>query len=77
MSREPVKSSNLRAVGYDATSQTLEIEFTSGVAWAYVDVPPEAHSELMAADSVGSYFARNIRGKFKAEWLSIDSPTRE
>ncbi|MGH8446487.1 MAG: KTSC domain-containing protein [Solimonas sp.] len=66
MIRTPVKSSNIRSVGYDAAPQTLEIEFTSGTLYQYAKVPAEKHTGLMAAESVGRYFGTEIRGKYDA-----------
>lgn len=39
MKRIPVSSSNLASVGYDETSQTLEIGFLHGGVYQYFDVP--------------------------------------
>jgi hypothetical protein len=61
MERQPVTSSNLRSVGYDPDSRTLEIEFQTGRVWRYAGVPPSVYSTLMAADSKGSYFNSLIR----------------
>lgn len=65
MERESVTSSNISSVGYDAESQTLEIEFINGGIYQYFDVPEQVHAQLMGADSVGSYLARNIKGTFR------------
>lgn len=60
----PVKSSNIRAVGYDPATRTLAVEFPNSV-YHYADVPPNVHDELRAAESVGRYFASNVKGKFE------------
>jgi len=39
MKRQPVESSNLASVGYDAARQILEIEFNHGGIYQYYDVP--------------------------------------
>lgn len=62
--RVPVSSSNLRAVGYDRWSLTLEIKFCSGGAYAYDGVPPRIHAGLMAASSKGGYLAAFIKGRY-------------
>jgi len=67
MQRTAVKSSNVRSVGYDPQSKTLEVEFTSGTVYRFDGVPAEVHEGLMSAESMGSYFARNIRGKYQSE----------
>lgn len=64
MLRTPVSSSNLRSVGYDPQTQTLEIEFNSGGIYQYFNVPSSVHQELMSAGSHGKYFQRNIRTTF-------------
>lgn len=65
MIRQPVTSGNLSAVGYDAQSNTLEVEFKNGSVYQYHSVPPESHAGLMAAGSVGGYFNANIKNAFK------------
>lgn len=64
MMRQPVSSSNLRSVGYDPTTRTLEIEFNSGAAYQYDGVPATVHAGLMGASSHGSYFHQNIKGRY-------------
>jgi KTSC domain len=61
MKRIPVQSSNLRSVGYDPSSEILEIEFLHGGVYQYHDVPASVHEELMAASSHGSYFDEYIK----------------
>ncbi len=61
MERIPVQSSNLRSVGYDRESGTLEIEFKSGRVYQYSGVPEEVYEGLMSASSHGTYFDRYIR----------------
>ncbi len=64
MKRQPVSSSNLRAVGYDAAAQTLEIEFQNGRVYQYSDVPEDVYRELMSAESHGQYFNDNIKDDY-------------
>ena len=68
--RQPVESSNLRSVGYDSASETLDVEFANTMVFRYLDVPVDAHAELMAAASIGSHFAKAIRGKYLSEKLT-------
>ena len=65
MNREPVQSSNISTVGYDETSQTLEIEFNNGGIYQYFDVPVAQYVELMRSESVGTYFSANIRAMYR------------
>ncbi|WP_110519542.1 KTSC domain-containing protein [Herpetosiphon llansteffanensis] len=64
MKRTPVDSSNLASVGYDATNQTLEIEFQNRSIYQYSNVPESVYRELMQADSHGTYFNQNIKGAY-------------
>ena len=61
MDRTPVSSTNIKAVGYDAASKTLAIEFHSGKVYHYSDVEPEKHQALLAAPSIGKHFGAHIK----------------
>jgi KTSC domain len=61
MNRMPVSSSNLASIGYDRTTQTLEIEFLHGGVYQYSGVPPSVYDGLMEAESHGSYFDLNVK----------------
>lgn len=65
MERSPVSSSNLRSVGYDRDSSTLEIEFNGGAIYQYLNVPMYVFQELMNASSHGSYFSAHIRDSYQ------------
>jgi hypothetical protein len=64
MDRRKVSSSQIRSIGYDASSQTLEVELSDGAIWQYSRVPSETHRRLMAAPSVVSYYRDNIEEDF-------------
>lgn len=64
MDRVRVSSSNLRSVGYEASSRTLEVEFINGTVCQYRAVPEQTHAGLMRSASKGSYFADHIRDRF-------------
>jgi hypothetical protein len=65
MNRQPVTSTNLRSVGYDSTSQILEIEFHSGGIYQYLNVPSNVYSSLLSAGSKGSYFHSFIKDRYQ------------
>jgi hypothetical protein len=69
MKRTPVKSSNLRSVGYDAATKTLEIEFNNGRVYHYSNVPPHIYEGLMAAASHGTYFQEHIKDVYSYQEL--------
>lgn len=70
MNREKVESSNLKSVGYEEDSQTLEIEFNTGAVYQYTAVPKWVFEDLMDAESVGRYFHQHIRNVY--EYKQID-----
>lgn len=65
MNRQAVTSSNIASIGYDANSQTLEIEFLNGGVYQYFDVPQHIYDGIMSADSHGQYLAQNIKGAYR------------
>lgn len=62
--REPVSSSNLLSVGYDAASETLEIEFKTTGVYQDPNVPQFMWERLMMADSVGKFFNAEIKNAY-------------
>ncbi|MBX9825358.1 MAG: KTSC domain-containing protein [Xanthobacteraceae bacterium] len=66
MNRVPVRSSNIESVGYDAASETLEVQFrSSGGIYQYGAVPAATHARFMSAPSKGKFFDQYIRNKFR------------
>ena len=57
----PVVSSNITAVGHDPLTSTLRIQFNSGVSYDYQNVPSTLHNNLITADSIGSFFSKQIK----------------
>lgn len=70
MERQPVTSSNIVSVGHDQNVDVLEVEFQSGAVWQYHGVTAETHANMIAAPSVGGYFAREIRGNYNEAKIS-------
>jgi len=66
MEREPVSSSGIAAIGYDAGARLLEVEFVHGGIYQYLRVPTRRYRALMHAKSIGNYFVRHIRNAFTA-----------
>jgi KTSC domain len=69
MNKQSVLSSNLRSVGYEAESQTLEVEFHNGGTYQYFGVPSAQYVGLMNAASLGQYLHRNIKGRYRYQKL--------
>ncbi|HEY0139849.1 MAG TPA: KTSC domain-containing protein [Thermoanaerobaculia bacterium] len=70
MRRVPVDSSVIATVGYSPKSKLLEVEFQTGFVYQYYEVPKRVYDALMRAKSVGSYFNRFIRDKYRFSDLS-------
>ena len=60
-----VNSTLLAGVGYDSGELTLQLEFQDGAIYRYFAVPAAIHEGLLAADSKGVYFNREIRSRFR------------
>lgn len=62
----PVSSSSIAAIGHDPKTSALHVQFKNGGVWSYAGVPAALHAEMLKAQSVGSHFHQNVRGKFQA-----------
>lgn len=58
-----VDSSAIRAVGYDG--HTLTVEFHTGRIYDHPGVPYYVYVEFMNAASLGNYYSRHIRGRYR------------
>ena len=65
MERHQVDSSVIVAVGYDGGSSILEVVFRTGRTYRYFRVPPKAYDALVHAKSIGAYFNREIRPRYR------------
>ena len=68
MQRLSITSSNIASIGYDETSETLEIEFKDGSVYQYFEVPNNVAKEFMDNPIQGSYgkhLAANIKGHYR------------
>lgn len=65
MQRKSVDSSVIAAVGYDESSGILELVFNNGRTYQYFRVPPSEHQNLVSAKSIGGYFNRKIRPRYR------------
>jgi KTSC domain len=64
MIREPVASTNISSLGYDPTSETLEVEFTSGAIYQYYNVGTALYDQLMMAPSKGQFLNAYIKNAY-------------
>ena len=57
-------STVIRRFDYRPAERELEILFTTGRRYVYLDVPPEAAERLRSAFNKGRHFNARIRGRF-------------
>jgi hypothetical protein len=58
-----VNSTAIRAVGYDG--YTLTVEFRSGRIYDHPNVPYDVYAAFMHASSMGAFYSRHIRGRYR------------
>lgn len=64
MQREYVASSNIVSIGYDESSQTLEVEFKDGAVYQYYNVGQSIYDEFIKSPSKGQFLAYQIKNAF-------------
>ena len=64
MERDQVSSSTIVSIGYDFSSETLEVEFQHGGIYQYYNVPQTIYEPLMELPSKGQFLQANIRNAF-------------
>lgn len=65
MERQHVRSSNIRSIGYDVSTLTLEVEFDNGCIYQYSNVPTYVHERFMSASSKGRFLNDHIKDRFR------------
>ena len=56
-----VKSSMFKQLGYIEDSEILFVRFNTDALYMYMNVSKKLWVDMQAADSMGSYFSKNIR----------------
>ena len=65
MSKVLVESSNIASIDYNEDTYILGVEFKTGSEYFYENVSRTVAAEFALAESVGKYFAENIRNKYE------------
>lgn len=61
----PVQSKQIVEAGYEPDTKVLRVRFLHGNSvYEYQNVPQDVYDALMAAPSIGSYHAANIKNAF-------------
>lgn len=66
----PVRSSHLKAIGFDPKDGTLAVQFMDGGTYHYHGVGPQIHDQLMGASSKGKFFRATIKGHYRTRKVS-------
>ncbi len=64
MNRHQVASSNIKTMGYDNITQTLEVEFHNGWVYQYYGVPEALYREMGQASSKGRFLNMYIKNAY-------------
>jgi hypothetical protein len=64
MRRDFVSSSSVRSIGYDPSSQTLEVEFNNSFVYQYYNVSQQVFDALMASPSKGQFLNSQIKNMY-------------
>lgn len=70
MTRIVVESSDIKSMGYDEDSKTLEVEFIKGGIYQYHGMLPALYDVFLAAPSKGGFLARVIKPFFAMEKMA-------
>ena len=67
MKRTTVESSNIAEIGYEESSQTLEVQFLNGNVYQYFDIPSHIAGEFISKSggSHGKYLNSQIKGRYR------------
>jgi hypothetical protein len=65
-----VNSTNIAAVEFNDTTQTMTVDFLSGGRYEYYGVPREIYYEVINAPSVGSAFYQLVRNRYTFQRLN-------
>ena len=61
-------------MGYDESKKILEIEFSSGLVYQFLGVPPKVYADLMHSGEIGKYFSEKVRPKFQTKQVGAKKP---
>lgn len=77
MKMHGIKSSQIKEIGFDSASGAMAVRFNSGGLYHYSGVTPETFDAFKSAESPGSFFGANIKGKFDFKKITEKKGRRE
>jgi KTSC domain len=72
--RTPVESRALASIGYDSTTERLEIEFRTGRVYLYENVPRSVFEWLLRIPGKGAFVTRVLEPKYRGKEITIEPP---
>ena len=69
--KEITNSSNIGKIRYDADKQLLEITFLTKKVFQYEAVPKRIWDNMLKAESVGKFFHKEVKDKFRAKQITV------
>src|SRR5215212_8463324 len=64
--RGPIDSSALSSAGYSRRLHIMELEFSNGAIYRYLDVPAVVYREFLSSESKTRYYDWNIKGRYRS-----------
>ena len=58
-----VRSSSIKAIGYDEALMVMDVVFTSDSVYRYTDIPKELFVSFLNASSIGRFYTSFIKGR--------------
>ena len=71
----PIKSSNIKAAGYE--NGTLRIQFSNGSLYDYHEATAQLYNDFMEAESQGRFFHQKIKSKLTSTKVEKDDDNGE
>jgi len=68
-----VTSSQISRIGYDVAEAQLYIEFKNRDLYRFSNISAEQYEFLMAAESIGSYFGKNIKNRREYPYEKLEA----
>jgi hypothetical protein len=66
-----LQSSNVSQVKYDGPDRKMEVMFSNGGHYRYLDVPRSVYEGMLSSRSKGEFLSRRVKGLFDFERLDI------
>ena len=70
----PVESSVFSAIGHNSQKSILALKYRSGAIHHYAGFSTDKYIDFTSAESLGSYFTRNIKNQHQAEKMTGECP---